>query len=296
MIKVALIGVGRWGKNIRRTLGEVDGVETVAFNRNAPLPRMVKKRGIEAVIVATPASTHAQVALPYLKADLPVFIEKPLAASLKDAREIARAGQNTVMVGHIHLYNPAFVKAKETAEKIGPVRYIRFEGMNNGPVREDVPAWWDWGPHGVSLITDVLGENPSHVQAWSFLKPASGRKLEGAAEVRLLFPGGAEGQLSVNWHWPEKRVRLTVTGAEGTVVWDDTADRKVTWHHHGRARHPRYSRQPPLKLELLDFIRMAKGKVRPRAGLEEGLQTVKILDAAERSIALGGRAVPVPNS
>ena len=161
MIRLALIGLGRWGTNIKNTLEAIGGVEVVTFEKDAsPLtPVVAKKKGIQAVIVATPGSTHAEVALPFVKEGLPVFIEKPMTTSLKDALKLQEAAQQSgsnVFVGHLHMYNPAYLAAKELVPHVGDTRYAMFEGMNWGPFREDMSAWWDWAPHDISLALDLF--------------------------------------------------------------------------------------------------------------------------------------------
>ncbi|MFH1353843.1 MAG: Gfo/Idh/MocA family oxidoreductase [bacterium] len=286
MIRFGLIGVGRWGTNILNTLKEIKGVEVVVDSGD----------GVDGVIVATPGSTHAEVAMPYVEAGVPTFIEKPMTTSLKDAKRIKRAAKSIVMVGHLHLYNPSFLKVKELAGKIGKICMISFEGMNDGPVRNDMSALWDWGPHGVSMMVDLLGKAPREAQAWghTWLKP--GTKVYDAAEVKLIFPGNVEGMLSVNWLAPEKRVKLTMIGSKGSVIWDDASNKKVALHRGDKLTHPRYGKQRPLKLELEAFIEAIKMKKQPLADVNNGLAVVKILSAAEKSITLDGKRVTMDKS
>ncbi len=320
MIKIALIGVGRWGSNILRTLEGMRGIKVLVYNANAtppsPSPHPVKLRhgaglrggerlssssegeveGVDGVIIATPGSTHAEIALPYVSAGVPTFIEKPMATSLKDAERLARAARQSgalVQVGHIHLYNPAYRKLKAQVERIGTVRLLQFEGMNNGPVRDDMSVLWDWGPHAVSLALDLLGQMPQLVQAYGqyVLKPRGYR--HDALQLRLLFNAGIETTGLLNWIAPSKRVQLTVTGTAGWLVFDDTAPagKKVVLHRGGRVMYPRYSTEPPLKAELGAFIMAIKTGRQVLADARHGLNVVRVLAAAERSAALDGRRV-----
>src|SRR5687768_16857555 len=139
MTKLALIGVGRWGKNILRTLEAMKGVEVTAFDTTtspSPSPHLRRGKrfspsgegeleGVDGVLIATPGSTHAKIALPFIKQGLPVFIEKPMTTSLVDARRIEKAAKKSgsrVFVGHVHLYNPAYLKLKKMVPKIGDVK------------------------------------------------------------------------------------------------------------------------------------------------------------------------------
>src|SRR5687768_11953729 len=148
-----------------------------------------------------------------------------MTTSLVDARRIEKAAKKSgsrVFVGHVHLYNPAYLKLKKMVPKIGDVKLIHFEGMAPGPVRDDMSVLWDWGPHGVSLMLDLLGATPRQVQTFGqkILKPRG--KLHDAVQARLVFPRGIEATLSLSWIHPEKRVKLTVIGTGGSLVFDDT--------------------------------------------------------------------------
>lgn len=145
--------------------------DVVTFNKEKRMKADLASQ-VDAVVVATPGSTHAAVALPFIRQGVPTFIEKPMATSLSDASRLCRAvdkSGTTVFVGHIHLYNEAFLKMKELAKEAGKIRTVHFEGMNDGPIRDDMSVLWDWGPHGVSMILDLLGKKPTHVQGWGYL-------------------------------------------------------------------------------------------------------------------------------
>jgi len=309
VIRLALIGAGRWGKNILRTLKEIGSAEVTVLNKgDARTPDAPRLRGIGGVLIATPGSTHARIARPFLLRGISTFIEKPLATTLRDARLLARAAKRSgavAMVGHVHLYNPAYLKAKELALRGGPIRFLFSEGMNNGPYRDDLSALWDWAPHDIALALDLLGTTPSMVQAWGLktLRPKS--SLHDVAFLRLRFPHGEELFSAVSWLAPEKRKRLTIVGKRDSVVFDDTATKKVTVYHglgptvrRGRVTrhepsisHPAYGDAPPLRRELEAFLHGIRTHRQPLPDLTHGVATVRILDAAERSIARGGRWV-----
>ena len=305
MTKLALIGVGRWGKNILRTLEGIKGVEVTAFDTaTSPSPSPHLRRGeFDGVLIATPGSTHAQIALPYIKRGLPVFIEKPMTTRLKDAVLLERAAQksgSSIFVGHVHLYNPAYLKLKQLLPKVGTVKLIHFEGMAPGPVRDDMSVLWDWGPHGVSMMLDLVGAMPQRAQAWgpAFVPPKAGLRRGKARDfahtvmAKLDFPGNIAGTMHLSWSWPEKRVKLTVVGSRGSLVFDDTADRKVTFYRNGRVTHPRYGGQQPLTRELAAFIRIVqivqKGQ-QPKTDARQGVDVVRALSACERSLVVDGR-------
>lgn len=307
--RVAIIGAGRWGQNIIKTIEKIPGA-TLAYAETRNYLKLLTKKDIDAVIIATPGSTHAKIALPFIKQGLPVFIEKPMTTSLIDAKRLEAAANKSgslVFVGHIHLYNPAYKKAKELIKKIGPIRYLYGEGSNNGPYRSDISAMWDWAPHDIAMMLDIIGSKPVSVQAWgiSILRPKT--KLHDIAYVKIIFSNGTMGLIFNSWLFPEKRKRITVVGEKSSIVFDDTAEQKVTFYKNmgpilkskkGAVevlrkeseiiRSP-YAGDAPLTLELKAFFQSIRVKEKPKTGIAEGITVVEVLEAAERSIAQDGR-------
>lgn len=306
MTRLALIGAGRWGTNILRTLGGLRGVVVdVLGPRDDKNPASPRLRGIQGVLIATPAATHAAIARPFIERGIPTFVEKPFTTSLHDARlleRVARKSRAIVFVGHVHLYNPAYVTARAHAQRAGRIRLLVAEGMNNGPYRDDSSALWDWGPHHLAMALDLLGKPPVAVQAWgvSTLRPKT--PLHDLVVLRMRFPRGAAFVGTTSWLAPEKRMRLTIVGARNTVVFDDAAEKKVTVYQglgptvrRGRVTRreptvsrPQYSDVPPLRRELEAFLQCLRTGKKPPTDAAQGVTTVRILDAAERSIARGG--------
>jgi predicted dehydrogenase len=139
-----------------------------------------------------------------------------------------------VFVGHVHLYSPAYQTAKKLARRAGRIRFLTAEGMNNGPYREDMSALWDWAPHDLAMLLDLLGESPHAVQAsgLGILRPRT--RLYDAATLRLEFQSGVQFLGIYSWMAPEKRKRFTIHGSLHTIVYDDAAERKVTvWRNLG---------------------------------------------------------------
>lgn len=272
-LQLGLIGKGRWGTNIYNTVEKITGTP----------PLLLKERGqggeVDGILIATPGSTHAEIALPYIKQGIPVFIEKPMTTSFADAKKIAKAAEKSkslVMTGHIHLYNPAYLKAKQLAAKAGPIRSLYFEGMNNGPIRDDMSALWDWAPHDVAMALDLLGSIPTHVQAWGqkILRPKT--ELYDAGQIRLFYANNIQVVINVSWLSPEKRKKLVIVTEKKQLVFDDTLPKPK-------------NRKSPLELEINDFIKAIKTGQEPVSSLQIGIDVVKIIDKAHQSINLDGK-------
>jgi predicted dehydrogenase len=295
--RVAVIGAGRWGRNIIRTLGTIPSC-VIAYIETRGFASLLSRKDIDAVVVATPPSTHAEVAIPFLEKGVPAFIEKPLALSMEDAAKIAAAakrGGAAVFMGYVNLYNPAYQAMKHLTQSAGVMHCIVGEGMSNGPVRSDYSVLWDWAPHDLSMMLDIVGEMPEYVQAWgtSFLNP--GTKLYDLSHLRLTFPSGLVGFALNSRVSLEKRRRLTVVGSSHSVIYDDTAAKKVICYEAGvvenAASYPSYEAGLPLTRELEAFIEMVRGNRESPNDLESGTRVVRILEAAEESIANGGATV-----
>lgn len=308
-LALALIGAGRWGSNIRRTLQGLPDCHLKYLVTRTWRP-LLSVPELDGVLVATPASTHAEIALPFIERGIPTFIEKPLTVTIRDALRIeqaARRGRTRVFVGHVQLYNPAYQAAKKLMPRLGRIQYLLGEGANNGPFRQDVSALWDWAPHDLALALDLLHKRPLAVQARasSILRPRT--QLYDVATLHVQFSDNVSLFGVYSWLFPEKRKRLTIVGTKSTIVFDDTAKQKVTFYEHlGPARkhgavvrreprvtHPSYGATPSLTAELSAFLTMIRTRSAPRSPLSQGIQTVEILTAADRSIRSGGCTVPL---
>lgn len=300
MIRLGLIGLGRWGTNIAHTLKEFPEVELIT--------EAVDSVQLDGVLIATPGSTHAEVAEPFIAKGLAVFVEKPFTTSLVDAERLHKLASESVavvQVGHLHLFNPAYQATKKLVQAGGKLYSLLFEGMNNGPYRDDMSALWDWAPHDVAVLLDLFGELPQSVQAWGFDLLRPNKNLLDAATIRYTFSSGVAALSVVSWLSPEKRKKITFIGEQDSVVFDDTAGRKVTLYKNIGPKvfgasvekqepvisQPAYSTDAPLKLELEAFVKAVKTRTVPVAGLQHAVDSVRVLDAAERSIKLDGQLV-----
>jgi predicted dehydrogenase len=263
------------------------------------------------VIVASPAATHARVALQALDAGKPVLVEKPFALSVKDAEAVARRGAERgvpVLAGHLLVYHPAVerLRALVQAGELGRIFYLYGLRVNLGQVRKDENALWSFGPHDVSVALYLLGELPVRVAAHgkSYLQPA----IEDVVFLTMEFASGVLAHVQLSWLDPHKERKLTVVGAKKMVVFDDMEPReKLRIYDKGVERPPEYGsfgeslairegdifipRIPtvePLAAELAHFVRAARGEEPPRASAEDGVRVVRVLEAASRSLTRGG--------
>lgn len=329
-LRIAVFGGGSWGRNHVRSVAALDDAQLAAVCDLDPKVRDGMARQYpgtvvtdvpdealavaDAVVVATPAASHAELTQRALERDLPALVEKPFALSSGQARalvQLAEARGVPVVVGHLLVFHPAVerLKAMIRAGELGDVFYVYSQRVNLGQVRPDENALWSFGPHDISVALELLSEQPVRVSAIgkSFLQPG----IEDVVFMTMEFPSGAMVHVQMSWLDPRKERRLTVVGSRRMVVLDDMEPReKLRVYDKGVDRPPDYGsygeslairegditipRIPnvePLSAELKHFVRVARREEAPRVDGRNGLRVVEILEAASRSLATGGTAV-----
>jgi len=244
---LALYGHGRWGKNIEKTLIDMQVRFTIVGRGDSPPEK------VDGVIIATPVETHAELALPYLKNDIPVFIEKPLTASRIESETLLATGSGLVHVGHIHLHNEAF----KAYPDLGEIKSIAFIALNPGPIRENSTVFWEWLPHPLSMAITLLKENPTAVNAWY---------IGGVGVASFTFKKALM-VCHVSWESKEKMTKFAVVGEKGAWAYDGAKEQTPS----------------PLKLELQAFVEAIRNQSRDRSQLALGVTITKIIAAAHQS-------------
>ncbi len=331
-LKIGVIGAGPWGQNHLRTVAGMTDADLAAvceqkaevrslLARQYPgtfitdsVPELLQR--VEAVIIATPATTHASLGMQAVEAGIPALVEKPFALTTADAERLAEAGERRgvpLLVGHLLEYHPVVEQLRKmVVEKmLGEVYYLYAQRVNLGQVRPDENALWSFGPHDVSVALFLLGEPPLTVtaQGHSYLQ----RGIEDVVFLHLAFRSGVMAHVQMSWLDPHKERRLTVVGSKQMAVFDDMATReKLRIYDKGVDRPPEYrsygesltiregdifiprlANTEPLAAELHHFVQVVCGKQAPRADAADGVRVVRVLDAASRSLAQGGAPIPV---
>lgn len=331
-LKCGVIGAGSWGKNHVRTIAGMADVELTAICDSSPAIRekLSKQypgafvtdsidevlRRVDAVIVATPARTHATVGLQAIEAGIPTLVEKPFALTVQDAERLADLAERRsvpLLVGHLLEYHPVIerLKAMIEDESLGKIYYLYAQRVNLGQVRPDENALWSFGPHDVSVALFLLGESPVTVsaQGHSYLQ----KGIEDIVFLHMTFQSGVMAHVQMSWLDPHKERRLTVVGSRQMAVFDDMASReKLRIYDKGIDRPPEYgsygesltiregdifiprvANTEPLSAQLQHFVRVARKEIEPRADARDGVRTVRVLEAASRSLAQGGAPISV---
>ena len=274
--------------------------------------RLLEK--VEAVIVATPATSHAELGNMAIEAGIPALIEKPFALTVADAEQLAEKAEKRnvpILVGHLLEYHPVVERLKEMLEKreLGDLYYLYSQRVNLGQIRPDENALWSFGPHDVSVALFLLGEMPVTLSAQgkSYLQQG----IEDVVFLNLTFASGVMAHVQMSWLDPHKVRRLTVVGSRQMAVFDDMQPReKLTIYDKGVNRPPEYrsygesltiregdifiprlANVEPLTVQFQHFIRVVRGEEKGRADHADGVRVVRVLDAATRSLAQGGAPV-----
>lgn len=275
---------------------------------------MLAHKELDAVVIATPAIAHAAQARAALAAGKHVFVEKPMALSPEDAAAIAHdaeAARKTLMVGHLMLYHPGYDRLRQLVQSgdLGDVYYLYALRVNLGRLRKDENALWSFAPHDLSMILDLVGGLPVTVAARgeAYLQPG----VEDVVFVNLAFADRKMAQVQLSWLDPRKERRLTVVGSKKMVDFDDGhPSEKLRIYDKGYDRPPEFTRYAeylqvrsgdihiprlemtePLEVECKHFIECCATGKPPRTGPRHGLDVVKVLDAAQRSLKSGGTPV-----
>jgi predicted dehydrogenase len=317
---VGLVGLGYWGPNLARNFDELAELRWLCdldpelrerFAVRYPNARLagdfdelLNDPELEAVVIATPAPTHYELAKRALEAGKHVLVEKPPAMNAAEAEDlvsIAEANGLVLMPGHLLLYHPAVrtVKALMDAGDLGEVLCVYSNRQNLGKIRSDENALWSLGAHDLSVILHLLEEEPSEMWAHgnSFLTPG----VEDIVFCYLRFPSGKIAHMHLSWLDPHKMRKLTVVGKEKMVVFDDMElERKVTifekgpWqptHTYGEWQtrtgdifSPKIPSDEPLRLECRHFLELAAGEGDPLRAAQDGLAVVRVLEQLQASL------------
>jgi predicted dehydrogenase len=330
-VRVGVVGLGYWGPNLARNFDRLPEAQLTwicdqaeeALGRWAPefpraqatreLDELLGDSSLDAVCVATPVPTHAEMAERVLEAGMHCFVEKPLAQSVADAERVVEAARNAervLMVGHLLEYHPGVEKLRELAQsgELGDIRYVYSNRLNLGQLRADENALWSLGAHDVSVILRLAGEEPYECRAVGESYMRDG--IEDVVFAYLRFPSGLSAHLHLSWLDPHKERRLTVVGAKRMATFDDMElESKVTVYDKGfdedfssygeyiaRAGDtwsPRVSNEEPLRIECRHFAERVRDGGEPRSGAESGVRVVRVLEALQRSLEESSRAAPV---
>lgn len=335
MIRIGVVGYGYWGPNLVRNFFEAPDVQVVRVSdlradRLATLAaryptvqttptygELIDDPAIDAVAVATPVSTHYELALRALQAGKHVLVEKPLASNTEQVQhlmDVARRRNLVLMVDHTFVYTGAVRKIRELVESggLGEIYYYDSVRVNLGLFQHDVNVLWDLAVHDLAIMDYVLPFRPYAVSATGLSHVPGG--TENIAYLTLFFEGSQIAHIHANWLAPVKLRRTLIGASRKMIVYDDLEqsekikvyDKGITLNNHqnpekiyqmlvgyrtGDMLAPQIDGTEALRCEIEHFLHCIREQQEPVTGAEAGLRVVEILQAASDSMAQRGRPV-----
>ncbi len=338
-IGIAVVGYGYWGVNLTRNVAvapttELIGVVDPGSDRRElaemnhagistweSIHDALDDERVQAIVLATPASTHVDLALAALERGRDILVEKPLAETSADAaklRDVAADNGLVLMVGHTFLYSPPVLRLKELVDQgdLGAVQYLYSQRLSLGRIRRDCNALWNFAPHDVSIMLHLLEEPVVEVTAKGFSFIEQG--IDDVCFASLTFASGIGANLHVSWIDPRKTRLTTVVGDEKMAIYNDVSVDQPLWlvdsgvakdrdlgeyesmsDFQWRTRSgdiviPRIEMSEPLKNEITAFGEACSTRNAPRTDGDHGLEVVRVLEAIDRSAQANGRPMEVP--
>jgi len=329
--KIALIGVGYWGKNLLRNLVDCSEAELVGiYDTDTELAKekisqyptlrlysnlddLVEDSNIDGVVIATPVSSHYDLAKAALEANKHVLIEKPLCLVYQDAKKLVEEANKrglVLMCDHTFCYSGPVVTLKGIIDSgiLGEILFINSVRTNLGLFQKDVNVLWDLAPHDLSIAKFILGDdyNPICLSTSAVCHPSSHHAAD--AHLSIDMSSGVIFNIHNSWLSPVKVRQMTIVGTEKMLVWDDLAnnekikiyDKKVAIsgpsvkYIDDGITAPFIDSSEPLQGVVKNFSNCIRGLEHPKSPGTIASQIVKILELSNESIKLGSR-IEVPN-
>jgi len=327
--QIALVGCGYWGKNLCRNFHALGAVKSVVDTTEsgqttassiAPdiqvtdsLEDVLRNDQIQGVALATPAETHAELAIQAMQAGKDVFVEKPMALTLEDAekmKKVAEATGRILMVGHLLEFHPAVLKLREmiASGELGKINYIYSNRLNFGKVRTEENALWSFAPHDVAVILRLMGHAPVEVSAC-----AGSYLTNGIADTtlsNLRFENESRAHIFVSWLHPFKEQRLVVVGDKKMAIFNDVApfgeklqlypqnvefDGPIPILKKEDAEFVEHENTEPLREECNHFLDCIQSRNQPLTNAQSSIDVLQVLHACQQSIEQNGAPVSLRN-
>jgi UDP-2-acetamido-3-amino-2,3-dideoxy-glucuronate N-acetyltransferase len=320
-VKVAVTGAGYWGKKLVRSLYELGYLKSVCDSNPVLLndlrktypdilitsdyKDLLKDKEIKGVLIALLAEMHFDFTKQAILSGKDVFVEKPLALKLTDAKELIRLAEKNkkiLMVGHLLHYHSGFSKLKEIVRsgEIGKVRYIYSSRLSTGKIRAQENVIWSFAPHDISMMLSLVESKPESI----FVKGHCivQKNIEDIATINLEFVDNIKSHIFVSWLNPFKRQEFTVICEKKMIVFDDTKsweEKLQIYPHevfHKDGLTDIIKKKPvkifiatsePLKDECSHFIECIKNRQKPLTDGYEGFRVLEVLDIAQKSLNSG---------
>lgn len=326
MTSLALIGCGQWGMNHLKTWHGLGCLKVVADVNPGSLAKVkadfphlevcsdpllaMKRADIDAAVIASPASTHASLALKALQSGKDVLVEKPMALTVWDAERLTRTAKRLkriLMVGHVLEFHPAVEALKKMIGEgqLGSIRYAYSNRLNFGRIRTEENSLWSFAPHDIAILLRLFGKSPKSVccTGGAYLN----RTVSDISMTTLSFEGNIKAHIFVSWLHPFKAQRFVIIGDKQMAVFDDTKawpeklvlyPHTVEWNDKNIPLARKAESVPvvlpekePLKAECEHFLQCIRDRSQPLTDGDSGVRVLKVLEKAQKSYDRKGSIV-----
>lgn len=312
MITLALIGVGKWGQNYLHTVSSLKDVQIKyicaqnqqtlnlfpdTYIKTQSLEKLYKNKQIDGFIIATPANTHFSIADKLISSGHNLLIEKPLTTNYQQALKLQREWEKLkpqILIGHTYLYNPAYQAFKKEFNNLSKIKKINFEGLVS-PTRNDISVIWDWGPHPISILLDLIKQPISKVKASGCIKGLK-KDLFDTASIELEFVNGVKAFIKISWFGKCKTRKLSALGENERIEFDDANDsnQKVSVYYLNKpVQYPEYGKESSLSVELKEFVKAIRNNHSINSDISLGIEVVRVLSIIEESVISNGKTVMI---
>lgn len=314
--KICVIGAGDWGKNHIKTLYRLNSLKGIVEVNNEVLESNLNiypevkgypsvldalKDNYDGFVIATPAKTHCKIAKTIISSNKPVLIEKPMALTIEEAKELVELSEKfnvNVLIGHVLLFHPAILKIKRIIDlgQIGELQYIYSNRLNLGKVRTEENVFWSFAPHDIAIFQYLTSSTPQKINATgsTFLQEG----IPDSTLMQLEYKNGIKGHIFVSWLHPFKEHRLVVIGSEAMISFEDSLyDKPLKLYSKkidlksglpekidGPVETIMYGNKMPLEAELEYFLEHLSGDKPKISNIYQGFDVVKILVEATSQI------------
>ena len=303
LLEIGLIGLGRWGKNMVATCQNIPCMKLKCVASKNPdakelIPKdckiyvdwrdMITFQELDGVIICTPPNTHLEIAQYFIKASVPILIEKPLTLNLNEAKSIyklAKYYNSLVMTDFIYLFNYKFKALKDSLKLIGDIKYILTKAGNFGPYRKDTPVLWDWGAHDLSILISLMGKSPNKISTKKIRENKIRKEDESIWQLNCCFDNQIESSTIIGNMMPRCR-KIGVLGSNGMLVFDDIETTPLKFYKNWNCRDfpskggisiPVLAKKEPLQLVIESFLDLIKNDINNHWSLSLGVEICRLL-------------------
>jgi predicted dehydrogenase len=279
-IVLALIGKGKWGQSYIKTISKLKNCILPPQNiKTSDYADLLDNNNISGVIIASPTVTHYTIAKAFLEKGFNILVEKPITKTYDEALKLQKIAlkhpQQTIMAGHLQLYNPGYQLFKNLLPRIGIIKSLEYLGLQS-PIRIDATVVEDWGAHPTYLFMDILGQGPQLVKAE--------KEKHDNIKLTYLFKNKTTGYANIGWISKVKKRLLIINGNKGKLTLDDLNKKIILKIDEHSSVYSFENKTNPLQLELIEFISSIKEKRQPISNMKQAVSVMKILDRLNQSL------------